>query len=135
MNIRTRAVTTDIVVFTIRHGQLKVLLIRRAEPPYRGDWALPGGFVAIDEGLDDAAGRELEEETGVTGVYLEQLYTFGAPKRDPPGTCDLCGLLRLDPFRSVADSRGLGRRSGGLVWPYGNARFGFRSRRDSSNSP
>ena len=77
------AVTTDIVVFTIRHESLKVLLIKRAEDPYLGSWALPGGFVEIDEDLDAAAERELAEETGVTGVYLEQLYTFGKPDRDP----------------------------------------------------
>ena len=77
------AVTTDVVVFSIRHDALKVLLIKRAEAPFLGSWALPGGFVGIDEGLDQAAQRELGEETGVTGVYLEQLYTFGKPDRDP----------------------------------------------------
>ncbi len=77
------AVTTDIVVFTIRDDALKVLLIKRAEDPYLGSWALPGGFVEISEGLVEAAERELAEETGVSGVYLEQLYTFGKPNRDP----------------------------------------------------
>ena len=77
------AVTVDIVIFTIRDARLKLLLIRRAGEPYRGQWALPGGFIRLDEALDASAGRELEEETGVSGVYLEQLYTFGAPGRDP----------------------------------------------------
>jgi 8-oxo-dGTP diphosphatase len=77
------AVTADIVVFTIRDDQLKLLLIRRAFSPHKGKWALPGGFVDIDEGLEEAANRELKEETGVSDVYLEQLYTFGKPKRDP----------------------------------------------------
>ncbi len=77
------AVTVDIVVFTIRDSQLKLLLIRRAYSPYKGKWALPGGFVDMNESLDEAASRELLEETGVSGVYLEQLYTFGKPKRDP----------------------------------------------------
>lgn len=77
------AVTADIVVFTIRDNQLKLLLIRRAYPPHKGKWALPGGFVNMNESLDEAASRELLEETGVSGVYLEQLYTFGKPKRDP----------------------------------------------------
>jgi 8-oxo-dGTP diphosphatase len=77
------AVTTDVVLFTIRDEELQVLLIRRGAEPYKGQWALPGGFIDIDEDLEDCAKRELEEETGVTGVYLEQLYTFGTPHRDP----------------------------------------------------
>jgi 8-oxo-dGTP diphosphatase len=77
------AVTTDVVLFSIRERELKLLLIKRKGAPYRGRWALPGGFVRLDEDLDTAASRELAEETGVSGVYLEQLYTFGAPKRDP----------------------------------------------------
>jgi len=77
------AVTVDIVIFTIRDALLKLLLIRRAGEPYQGKWALPGGFIAMDEDLEQSARRELEEETGVAGVYLEQLYTFGKPDRDP----------------------------------------------------
>jgi len=77
------AVSTDVVIFTIQDEQLRVLLIKRAGDPYRDSWALPGGFAEIDEGLEQAAQRELVEETGINGVYLEQLYTFGAPDRDP----------------------------------------------------
>jgi 8-oxo-dGTP diphosphatase len=77
------AVTTDIVIFTVRDKQLKLLLIMRKGEPYRGKWALPGGFVQLNEDLESAARRELAEETGVSGVYLEQLYTFGAVDRDP----------------------------------------------------
>lgn len=77
------AVTTDIVIFTIRDKQLKLLLIMRGGAPYKGKWALPGGFVQLDEDLESGARRELAEETGITGVYLEQLYTFGAVDRDP----------------------------------------------------
>lgn len=77
------AVTTDVVIFTVRDKQLKLLLIMRKGEPFRGKWALPGGFVQLDEDLEAAARRELAEETGVSGVYLEQLYTFGAVDRDP----------------------------------------------------
>ena len=77
------AVTTDIVIFTIRQDELKILLIKRALPPHRNQWALPGGFIKLEESLEEGAKRELQEETGVTGVYLEQLYTFGRPDRDP----------------------------------------------------
>lgn len=78
------AVTVDLVVLTIRGARLCVLLIERGEPPYAGRLALPGGFVRIDEGLAEAAYRELGEETGVTaGVHLEQLATYGDPARDP----------------------------------------------------
>jgi 8-oxo-dGTP diphosphatase len=77
------AVTTDVVLFTLRDGVLSVLLIERAHPPHQGMWALPGGFLEIDEDLETCAKRELREETGIGGVYLEQLYTFGTPDRDP----------------------------------------------------
>ncbi|MDE2731040.1 MAG: NUDIX domain-containing protein [Bacteroidota bacterium] len=79
------AVTVDIVVFTILHDALHVLLIERGQDPFEGCMALPGGFVRPDESLDEAAARELEEETGLTKkeAYLEQLRTYGAPYRDP----------------------------------------------------
>ena len=77
------AVTVDIILFVFQQEQLRVLLIRRANDPYKGKWALPGGFVGEKENLYDAALRELKEETNVSNVYLEQLYTFGEPGRDP----------------------------------------------------
>ena len=77
------ALTVDCVVFGFDDGELKVLLIERGLPPYKGQWALPGGFVRVDETLDEAARRELEEETGLSGVFLEQLYTYGGVDRDP----------------------------------------------------
>lgn len=77
------AVTTDIVIFTVRDKQLKLLQIMRGGEPYKGKWALPGGFVQLDEDLETGARRELAEETGISGVYLEQLYTYGAVDRDP----------------------------------------------------
>jgi 8-oxo-dGTP diphosphatase len=78
-------VTVDIVIFTIQDGVLSVLLVKRRIPPFVGQCAIPGGFVHEDEDLDQAALRELREETGVADVYLEQLYSFGKPDRDPRG--------------------------------------------------
>jgi 8-oxo-dGTP diphosphatase len=81
----TLTMATDIVIFTIRGERLEVLLIERANPPFQGKWALPGGLVEENEDVDVCAHRELEEETKVAGVALEQLHTFGAPDRDPRG--------------------------------------------------
>jgi 8-oxo-dGTP diphosphatase len=78
------AVTVDVVVVT-RGPWPKVLLIRRKHEPFAGRWAIPGGFVDMDEGLEAAARRELREETGVEPGGLEQLHTFGDPGRDPRG--------------------------------------------------
>ena len=77
------ALTVDCVVFGFDEGELKVLLIQRGLEPFKGRWALPGGFVRVEETLDDAARRELEEEAGLKNVFLEQLYTFGKVDRDP----------------------------------------------------
>jgi len=77
------SVTVDVVIFALVAEDLKVLLIRRKYAPFAGVWAIPGGFVMPDESLEQAAVRELAEETGVTDVYIEQLYTFGDPGRDP----------------------------------------------------
>lgn len=79
------SVTIDVVIFSILEEQLKVLLIKRKAWPFEGMWAIPGGFVHMDESLEEAAYRELAEETNVTRdqIYLEQLYTFGEPNRDP----------------------------------------------------
>ena len=77
------AVTVDCAVFGLDDDNLKVLLIQRDIDPFEGKWALPGGFVQIDEPLEEAALRELKEETGLSKIFLEQLYTFGKPDRDP----------------------------------------------------
>jgi 8-oxo-dGTP diphosphatase len=77
------ALTVDCVVFGFNRGLLEILLIRRGLAPFKGDWALPGGFVRVEETLDDAARRELCEETSVSEIYLEQLHAFGAVRRDP----------------------------------------------------
>jgi len=79
------SLTVDIVIFRIQGDALEVLLIRRGIPPFEGAWAIPGGFIQPGEPLEQAARRELEEETGLQQTYLEQLYTFGAPERDPRG--------------------------------------------------
>lgn len=81
----TIRVAVDIVVFTVREGALQVLLVKRGVPPFVGQHAIPGGFVREGESLEDAALRELYEETGVRDVFLEQLFTFGNPHRDPRG--------------------------------------------------
>jgi 8-oxo-dGTP diphosphatase len=103
----TLTMTTDIVIFTIRDGRLEILLIQRGHPPYQGKWALPGGLVEKDEDLDDCAHRELEEETKVSKVALEQLHTFGAPHRDPRGrlvTVAYYTLVRPDRLHPEAAS-------------------------------
>jgi 8-oxo-dGTP diphosphatase len=79
------ALTVDAVVFGFDDGDLKILLIQRGVAPFAGKWALPGGFVHIDESLESAVRRELAEETGLADIFLEQLYTFGDPRRDPRG--------------------------------------------------
>jgi len=79
------AVTVDCVVFGVDEEDLKILLVRRGIPPFEGRWALPGGFVREEEDLPSAARRELQEETGLEKVFLEQLYTFGDLGRDPRG--------------------------------------------------
>jgi 8-oxo-dGTP diphosphatase len=76
-------VTVDVVIFTLRDNDLQVLLVQRRGWPHEGMWAIPGGGVRLDETLEAAALRRLQAETGLADVYLEQLYTFGAPGRDP----------------------------------------------------
>jgi 8-oxo-dGTP diphosphatase len=77
------AVTVDIILFTFQAEELTTLLIQRRNEPFKNKWAFPGGFVEMEEDLHEAALRELAEETNVKDVYLEQLYTFGEPHRDP----------------------------------------------------
>ncbi len=90
-------VSVDAVVFTFFESKAKLLLIKRRYEPFKGQWALPGGFVDIDEELEDAVARELAEETGLAGVPLEQMHTFGNVGRDPRGrqiTIAFMGIVR-----------------------------------------
>ncbi len=100
------AVTADVVVFTIENDDLKVLLIQRDQEPFEGEWALPGGFVDIDESLGQAAKRELKEETGVNASFLEQLYTFGRPDRDPRERIITVAYYALIPFDQLSIAAG-----------------------------
>ncbi|HMG32780.1 MAG TPA: NUDIX hydrolase [Blastocatellia bacterium] len=79
------ALTVDIVLFRRNHDVHEVLLIKRGREPFKDKWAFPGGFVDQDESLEDAAARELVEETGLTSIRLEQIGAFGDPGRDPRG--------------------------------------------------
>jgi len=102
------AVAVDVVLFTIQGGTLKVLLVRRQQTPYRRAWALPGGMVGPEESVDDAALRELQEETTIGNIYLEQLYTFGDPNRDPRGrvvTVAYYALVNWQQFQLRAGGR------------------------------
>jgi 8-oxo-dGTP diphosphatase len=91
------ALTTDVVLFTILDDRLQLLLVRRGNAPFAGTWALPGGFLDMDEDLDQCAARELAEETGVEGLQLEQLHSFGAVGRDPRERVISVAYLALAP--------------------------------------
>ena len=94
-------VTVDLVVFTVSEDSLKAMLVQRAEVPYSGYWSLPGGFLKTGESLQDAAMRVLKEKTGVENVYMEQLYTFGDPDRDPRTRVITVAYFALVPYTDV----------------------------------
>ena len=102
-------VTVDAVVFAVTADAIKLLLIKRGHEPFKGKWAFPGGFIGMDEELDDAVARELQEETGLTSVPLEQMHTFGKPGRDPRGrqiTVVYMGIIKegLDLIKAGDDA-------------------------------
>lgn len=100
------AVTVDIVIFSLHEKILQVLLIQRAEEPYQGMWALPGGFMKMDESLEEAAYREMEEETGLKNAYLEQLFTYSEPHRDPRGRVITVAYFALVPLNATIRTSG-----------------------------
>lgn len=126
-------VTVDAVVLTLRDGELCSLGIRRGQPPYQGRWALPGGFVEVDEDLETAARRELQEETGVAGddVRLEQLATYGAPRRDPRGRTISVAWLAVLPqaVEATAGSDASQAQWRPVEWLLGRGRLAFDHRR------
>jgi 8-oxo-dGTP diphosphatase len=98
-------------------GRLRVLLVQRKKPPFKGKWAIPGGFVEPDEALEHAARRELREETGLEPEHLEQLHTFGAPGRDPRGwTISVVHLAQLSPAQAASWQPRAGSDAGAVGW-------------------
>jgi 8-oxo-dGTP diphosphatase len=95
------AVTVDLVIFTVNNDTLKVMLVKRAEEPFADSWSMPGGFLKIGESLEAAALRVLKEKAGVENVYVEQLYTFGAPDRDPRARVITVTYFALIPWKNL----------------------------------
>lgn len=96
---KTHEITVDTVILTLKNDSLRVLLVKRENEPFKGKWAIPGGYVRMSENLDDAAMRVLKEKTNVDNIYLEQLYTFGDPLRHPVArviTCAYFALIRAE---------------------------------------
>ena len=107
------SLAVDVVALTVENGQLHVALYQRAEPPQRGHYALPGGFMHIDESIDEAAHRLLAQKVGLSGVFLEQLYTFGDLRRDPRGrvvTVSHYALVDAQRFAAKAAAAALSAR-------------------------
>ncbi len=108
------ALAVDVACFQVQHGRLMVLLMQRADPPFAGAWALPGGLLRPDEPLETAANRLLQERTLISDVYLEQLYTFGDPGRDPRGHTVSVTYFALLPLGEQPVFKGRG--SSAVMW-------------------
>ncbi len=96
---KTHEITVDVVILTLKNDALQVLLVKRLTEPFKGKWAIPGGYIRLSENLDQAALRILKERTNVDNIYLEQLYTFGDPLRHPNSrviTCAYFALVRAE---------------------------------------
>lgn len=96
------AVTVDLVILTVDQNMLKVMLVKRADGPFADCWSIPGGFLKAGESLEDAAVRVLKEKTGVKNVYVEQLYTFGNPDRDPRARVITVTYFALIPWKHLS---------------------------------
>ena len=107
-------VTVDLVIFTVAEDKLQVLLVKRAEEPFAGFWSIPGGFLQTGESLDDAALRVMQDKTGVSEVYLEQLYTFGKPDRDPRARVITVTYFALIPWKSLVQPAS--SKVAGVAW-------------------
>lgn len=101
------SLTVDVIILTIQSGKLKVLLIKRKHPPFRDHWAIPGGFVEIasEESLEAAANREIKEETNLENLYIEQLKTYGDPKRDPRTRVVTVAYIALMPYHLLESQK------------------------------
>jgi 8-oxo-dGTP diphosphatase len=95
------AVTVDLVIFTVNDAMLRIMLVKRAEDPFADCWSIPGGFLKVGESLEDAALRVLREKTGMQDVYMEQLYTFGDPGRDPRTRVITVTYFALIPWQNL----------------------------------
>jgi ADP-ribose pyrophosphatase YjhB (NUDIX family) len=113
-------ITIDLIIFTVNESKLKVLLVKRAVEPFADFWSIPGGFLQKGESLEDAALRVLEEKTGVKDVYLEQLYTFGKPDRDPRARIITVTYFALIPWKTLSQPGS--KKIAGVAWyPVGAA--------------
>ena len=102
---KTHEITVDTVILTLKNDSLQVLLVKRENEPFKGKWAIPGGYVSLSHNLGDAAMRVLKEKTNVDNIYLEQLYTFGDPLRHPVArviTCAYFALIRAEDVNVAA---------------------------------